>query len=70
MDDQGANPITVQRRMGHKDVRTTLQLYGHLFPEQDDLLTRRMEDLYRASFAAPPRPEDIIQYVPVEGTGL
>ena len=34
--DQGANPVTVQRRMGHKDVRTALQLYGHLFPEQND----------------------------------
>lgn len=42
---QGANPVTIQRRMGHKDVRTTLQVYGHLLPEQDDMLTARMEDL-------------------------
>lgn len=68
--DQGANPVTVQRRMGHKDVRTTLQLYGHLFPEQDDLLTRRMEDLYRVSRATPARPDGLSQLVPAEGTGL
>jgi integrase len=43
---EGANPITVQRRLGHRDVITTLQFYGHLFPEQDDLLTGRLDDLY------------------------
>jgi integrase len=43
---EGANPITIQRRLGHKDVTTTLQLYGHLFPEQDDLLTARLDDLH------------------------
>ena len=46
MIDQGANPVTVQRRLGHKDIRTTLQLYGHLFPEQDDLLSARLDALY------------------------
>lgn len=45
MIDQGANPLTVQRRLGHKDIRTTLQLYGHLFPEQDDMLTGRLDEL-------------------------
>jgi integrase len=47
MIDQGANPVTVQRRLGHKDIRTTLQLYGHLFLEQDDLLSARLDVLYR-----------------------
>lgn len=47
MIDQGANPVTVQRRLGHNAVRTTLQLYGHLFPEQDDLLSARLDALYR-----------------------
>jgi integrase len=50
MIDQGANPVTVQRRLGHRDIRTTLQLYGHRFPEQDDILTARLEAL-RASVA-------------------
>ena len=49
---EGANPITVQRRLGHKEVTTTLQLYGHLFPEQDDLLTARLDDLYDRSSKA------------------
>jgi integrase len=50
MIDQGANPVAVQRRLGHRDIRTTLQLYGHRFPEQDDVLTARLEAL-RASVA-------------------
>jgi integrase len=49
MIDQAANPVTVQRRLGHKDITTTLQVYGHIFPEQDDLLTARLDDLYRGS---------------------
>ena len=53
---QGANPVTVQRRMGHKDVRTTLQVYGHLFPEQEDVLTSRMEELRAEALAAYSRP--------------
>ncbi len=30
--DQGANPKVVQERLGHADIRTTLQLYAHLLP--------------------------------------
>ena len=48
--------MTIQRRMGHKDVRTTLQVYGHLLPEQDDMLTARMEDLRAEALAAYSRP--------------
>ncbi len=55
---QGANPVTVQRRMGHKDVRTRLQVYGRLFPEQDDVLTSRMEELRAEALAAYSRPGD------------
>ncbi|MDQ5815766.1 MAG: site-specific integrase [Actinomycetota bacterium] len=43
---EGANQVAVQRRLGHGDITTTLQLYGHVFPEQDDLLTARLGDLY------------------------
>ena len=53
-------------RLGHKDVRTTLQLYGHLFPEQDDLLTDSMERLYQQC-DAPPRHEGTIDTDNVSG---
>lgn len=46
---QGANPITVQRRLGHKDIAITLRFYGHLFPEQEDALTARLDQVARAA---------------------
>lgn len=57
--DQGADPLQVQRRLGHKDISTTLRIYGHLFPDRDVDLTRRLDDTFRESLAAPPRPEPV-----------
>jgi len=56
MIDQGADPLQVQRRLGHKDISTTLRIYGHLFPERDEELTQRLDRAYRRAAAAPPRP--------------
>ena len=52
MIDQGAHAVTVQRILGHKDIRTTLQLYGHLFPHQLDDLCDRMDALFAGESAA------------------
>jgi hypothetical protein len=58
---QGADSLTIQRRLGHKDIRTTLNVYGHLFPDRDVILTERMDAAYRDArrerLAAYPRPE-------------
>jgi hypothetical protein len=35
MIDDGADPLQIKRRMGHEDVRTTLNLYGHLFEDRE-----------------------------------
>ena len=61
MIDQGADPLQVQRRLGHKDISTTLRIYGHLFPERDEELTRRLDRAYRRAAAAPPRPATEVQ---------
>jgi len=68
MIDQGANPLTVQRRLGHKDIRTTLQLYGHLFPEQDDMLTGRLDELRERARASKVCPDDIVRLPVTETT--
>jgi integrase len=34
MMDERADPLQVTRRMGHEDVRTTFNLYGHRFPNR------------------------------------
>ena len=33
--DQGANPLEIQRRLGHADIKTTLGTYGQLFPNRE-----------------------------------
>jgi len=45
MIDQGAHILSVQRRMGYKEVRTSLDLYGHLYPEQEVTLTRKLDQV-------------------------
>lgn len=32
---QSANPKQIQEEMGHADVTVTLQIYGHLFPDEE-----------------------------------
>ena len=47
MIDQSADPLQVQRRLGHNDIRTTLRCYGHLFPNREDDLNDALEKVYR-----------------------
>jgi hypothetical protein len=35
--------------MGLRDIATTLNEYGHLFPDHDDALTDRMDEVGRAA---------------------
>lgn len=49
---EGANPLMVQRQLGHADLRMTLGTYGHLFPNWDGHVADRMQDLWRRTKAA------------------
>lgn len=40
---EGANALQVKRRMGHEDVRTTFNIYGHLFDDDEDALVERLD---------------------------
>ncbi len=42
--DDGADPLQVKRRMGHEDIRTTYNLYGHLFPDREDALVAALDE--------------------------
>jgi integrase len=44
--NQGADVLQIQRRLGHDDVRTTLNLYGHLFPNREDDLNDALERVF------------------------
>ena len=45
----GAHPKAIQERLGHSSITVTLDRYGHLFPKLDETLTKRLDDLHRAS---------------------
>jgi integrase len=40
---EGANALQVKRRMGHEDIRTTFNIYGHLFDDDEDSLVDRLD---------------------------
>jgi hypothetical protein len=55
--NQGAPSLGIQHYIGHADIRTTMNTYGHLFPNHDDALARALDGAFRACFAAPRGPE-------------
>jgi len=44
----GANIKVVQQMLGHKSATMTLDLYGHLFPDQLDEVANRMDAAARS----------------------
>lgn len=43
----GFSPLDIAERVGHESVSTTLDVYAHLFPDQQQMLTDRLEQLHR-----------------------
>lgn len=43
--DKGFNILMVSRRIGHKDVATTLSVYGHLYPNADQQITDELKNI-------------------------
>lgn len=48
---QGMSEFRIMRRLGHTSIKTTLDRYGHLLPEEDDAFREGLDALYRASRA-------------------
>ena len=59
MIDEGGDPVQVKRRMGHEDIRTTLNTYGHLFPDREDDLVEAL-DRRRHAVAGPKSAEFLL----------
>lgn len=45
----GFSALDIAERVGHESVSTTLDVYAHLFPDQQQLLIDRLEELHRES---------------------
>ena len=42
---QGVEPLMIKQRLGHKDIRITLNTYGHLYPNQQRKLAEMLNDM-------------------------
>jgi hypothetical protein len=49
----GANLLQVSRWLGHSTVQITADVYGHLFPETNDLVMGRLDKALRAALPQP-----------------
>jgi integrase-like protein len=49
---QGVHPKRIQAHLGHASITTTLDRYGHLFPDDMDQLADGLEATYQAARGA------------------
>jgi integrase len=49
--EAGAHPLQIKLRLGHKEIRTTMDTYGHLFPSAEPELAGLLDAGYRSADA-------------------
>lgn len=49
--ERGAHPLQIKLRLGHKEIRTTMDTYGHLFPSAEPELADLLDSGYRSADA-------------------
>ena len=45
--EMGFQPLEIAERLGHEKVETTLNVYGHLYPNKQAVMAQRLDTLYR-----------------------
>lgn len=40
---QGVDPLVIKERLGHKDIKITLNTYGHLYPSKQRNLAKMLD---------------------------
>lgn len=48
MVEAGAHAKVIQDRLGHASIRTTMDVYGHVFPANDAVIAKRLDDRFRS----------------------
>ena len=46
--EQGFSPIAIRDRLGHEDIQTTLNTYGHLYPNKQEEISAKLQELATA----------------------
>lgn len=41
---QGVDPLLIKSRLGHADIRMTLNTYGHLYPDEQEKVARMLDE--------------------------
>ena len=44
--EMGFSPLLISERLGHEDIKTTLQTYSHLYPNKQAEVAQRLQGLY------------------------
>lgn len=51
--EANAHPLQIKLRLGHKEIRTTMDTYGHLFPSAEPEMAGLLDAAYRGVAARP-----------------
>lgn len=62
---KGASVKAVQKQLGHKSAAMTLDVYGHLWPDETERLAERMDEAHAAAVAERSRPHGGPSVVPL-----
>ena len=44
--DMGFSPALIAARLGHEKISITLDIYGHLYPDQQDILAEKLDSIF------------------------
>lgn len=47
INEYNVTPLLIQKRLGHTDIRTTLGIYSHLYPNADEEITEKLRNLIK-----------------------
>jgi integrase len=60
MIETRAHPKEIQEALGHASIKTTLDVYGHLFPSLQESVSDRLDALYYEALAEEAKPAAVM----------
>ena len=58
---QGVQPMIIKERLGHKDIKITLNTYGHLYPSEQEKVAQMLNKQWEQKINAPAGNRDILE---------